>query len=101
MKSVDILATKDDFFNILAQTELSQVGVMTLQPNQASGGLEAHSGDQIIYCIQGKGVATVEESSVKLHPGILVIIPAHSKHQIKNNSSEILFFMSIYTPPQY
>jgi quercetin dioxygenase-like cupin family protein len=101
MKPHNINGLKGTFFKLVDQTSLSQIGVMTLQPNQTSGGIDTHPGDQVVYIIEGQGLIVIEEKEYSLGAGGVIIVPANCKHQIINNSKKELFVLSIYTPPAY
>jgi len=101
MGPINITASKGKFFKILAETPLSQIGVMTIAPGNDSGPEEIHESDQIVYVVEGG--ANVEIGSEKYHmtPGMVAIVPARTRHHIYNSGKENLFFLTIYTPPAY
>lgn len=101
VKILNIKDHKNKFFDILDQTDKSQVGVMTLEAYQQSGGGESHSGDQIVYIIEGKGQIKLDSEVFDVKEGDCLIIKAGTVHQIINNSKQKLFLISVYTPPVY
>lgn len=92
---------KGNFFEILAESDYSQVAVMTLEPGQDSGEESEHEGDQVVYMIQGEANIIVDGEDILLESGQAFIIPALLRHQIVNNSKQICFFFNIYSPPAY
>ena len=92
---------KGDFFKILSETQLSQVGVMTIAPGKDSGPEEVHSGDQLVYIVEGEAEVEVNKEKAVMKAGDVVIIPKGAQHHIYNSGDEPLFFLTVYTPPQY
>lgn len=101
MKKIPIHPQKGNFFKILDETEKSQVGVMTISPGSDSGPEEVHDGDQIVYIIDGQADIEIDHEKQTCVAGELVTIPAGSQHHIFNSGADELFFLTIYTPPQY
>lgn len=101
MKLVDIKKSKGEFFKILAETNLAQVGVMTIPPGGDSGPEDIHPGNQIVYIIEGEAEVAVEGEVHKLAEGVAGIIPAKARHHIYNRGAKDLFFLTVYTPPAY
>lgn len=101
MHIFDVKKEKGKFFEILATTPQSQVGVMTIKPGEDSGPEDAHPGDQIVYIIEGEAEIETEGEKVRLAGGMAGIIPAKAPHHIYNRGTEDLFFLTIYTPPAY
>jgi len=97
----NILSSKGVFFKILADTPLSQVGVMTLAPGADSGPEEIHTGDQIIYIIEGEASVEVNKEKMTMKVGDITIISKGAQHHIYNAGSSDLFFLTMYAPPQY
>lgn len=101
---MNIISTRDfkgNFFSVLETTDKSQVAVMTIAPGKDSGPEETHSGDQIVYVIEGEARITIDNEEGKAKKGDLVVIPAGAAHHIYNDGKDDLFFLTLYTPPQY
>ncbi len=92
---------KGEFFKVLAQTNKSQVAVMTIKPKGDSGPEEIHVSDQIVYVLEGKARVVVNAETRGVEKGNGVIIPAGCRHHSYNERQESLFFLTIYAPPQY
>lgn len=101
MDIVDIKKSKGEFFKILAETPISQVGVMTIKPGADSGPEDIHPGDQIVYIIEGEAEIESEGKTHKLIEGMAGIIIAEAEHHIYNRGKKDLFFLTIYAPPAY
>lgn len=92
---------KGKFFEVLGQTPRSQLAVMTIGAGRDSGPEETHEGDQIVYVIEGEADIAIAGEEGKLRAGDAAIIPAGARHHIWNNGESDLFFLNIYTPPEY
>ena len=44
---------------------------------------------------------TIGEATKRGGPGTLAVVPARTEHHVKNTGSRSLFFVTIYSPPQY
>jgi mannose-6-phosphate isomerase-like protein (cupin superfamily) len=89
------------FFRILQETAASQTAVMTIAPGQDAGPEEEHAGDQLVYVLEGQAELRVGAEQVTAGPGVLVTIPAGTRHHVRNPGSTPLFFLTIYAPPAY
>jgi mannose-6-phosphate isomerase-like protein (cupin superfamily) len=98
---VDIGRYRGEFFRVLQETTLSQTAVMTIAPNQDAGPEETHEGDQIIFVVEGEAMVRAGGEELRAGPGACVMIPAGTRHHVRNVSSVPLFFLTVYTPPAY
>lgn len=101
MKIENINKFKGDFFKVLGQTDLSQIAVMTIEPGKDSGPEEIHSGDQIVYIVEGTAKVEINKEVSEMKKGDVAIIPKGAQHHIYNSGNEDLFFLTMYSPPQY
>jgi mannose-6-phosphate isomerase-like protein (cupin superfamily) len=101
MEPVDIFAHKGGFFRVLQRSSRSQAAVMTIAPGGDAGPEEEHSGDQIIYIVEGEALVRVQEQEYHAGPGMLLTIPARTRHYVKNAGSVPVFFLTVYAPPVY
>lgn len=87
---------------ILSKTPLSEMAYMAFEPGQGTGRGSIHpNSDQIVYVIEGEVEAEVGGEKAKGGPGTVVLIPAGTKHVIKNAGEGRLLVLSIYAPPAY
>jgi quercetin dioxygenase-like cupin family protein len=100
MKIKNALEIKD-FFKVLDQTKLSQVGVMNIEPGSDSGPEELHEGDQIVYVISGEAEITVDHKLYQIKTGDTFIIPKQTQHHFKNSSKKTFTILTCYPPPEY
>jgi mannose-6-phosphate isomerase-like protein (cupin superfamily) len=101
MDVVDALGHRGRFFQVLQQTERSQTAVMTIAPGEDGGPEEEHGGDQIIYVVEGEAVVRIGAREHKAAAGALVMIPARTRHHVRNPGAVPLFFVTVYAPPAY
>jgi mannose-6-phosphate isomerase-like protein (cupin superfamily) len=101
MQPVDIFQHKGGFFRVLQRTSRSQAAVMTIEPGEDAGPEEEHSGDQIIYIVEGEALVRVQDQEYYAGPGTLLTIPARTRHFVKNPGAMSVFFLTVYTPPVY
>lgn len=97
----DVYRHRGRFFEVLQQTERSQTAVMTIAPGQDAGPEESHSGDQVIYVIEGEALVQLSGNEQKAAAGSLLMIPAGMPHHVSNPGRAPLFFVTVYAPPAY
>ncbi|MGH7350074.1 MAG: cupin domain-containing protein [Candidatus Rokuibacteriota bacterium] len=98
---VDIHHYRGRFFEVLQETERTQTAVMTIEPGQDAGPEETHTGDQIVYVIEGEAAFTVQGVAHQARAGACVLIPAGALHHVRNPGPQPLFFLTVYAPPAY
>lgn len=91
----------DNFRKVLYTAKFSQLVLMSLKPLEEIGE-EIHDGDQFFRFEKGTGEAVLEGKSQKVTDGDTVIVPAGTKHNIINTSSnEPLKLYTLYSPPHH
>ena len=95
-------AAKDNrnFRDVICTATKSQLVLMSLRPGEEIG-LEVHDGDQIIYVVDGEGVAVLDGAKNEIEKGSIVFIPAGVRHNIVNNDDKEMKLFTIYAPPQH
>ena len=89
------------FRKVLYTAKYSQLVVMSLKPNEDIGE-ETHKLDQFIRCEQGVGKAVLDGIEHAMSTGVAVLVPAGTKHNIINTSSEqAMKLYTIYAPPNH
>ncbi|MGH7229973.1 MAG: cupin domain-containing protein [Nitrospiraceae bacterium] len=79
----------------------SQLVLMSLEPGEEIG-MEVHELDQFIRFEAGTGKVVLDGKEHDVHDGMAVVIPAGTKHNVVNTSSqEALKLYSIYSPPEH
>lgn len=101
MDVVNIFQHRGKYFNVLQGTQRSQTGVMTLGAGQDTGEGDVHSGDQVIYIVEGKALLRLGKEEVLAEAGTLIMIPAGTLHSVCNKGDTPLFILTVYAPPVY
>lgn len=101
MNPINIYDHKGAFFKVLQQTNLSQIGTMTIPAGQDGGPKETHSADQIFYVVEGEAEIDMAGTKHHLGGGSIITVPANTEHHVYNPGGNDLFVLTIYTPPQY
>ncbi len=94
-------AHRGEFFRVLQQTAHSQTAVMTIAPGEDGGPEEEHAGDQVVYVVEGEALLTIAGKEHRALAGSLAMIPARTRHHVKNPGQTPLFFVTVYAPPAY
>jgi len=93
----------NDFFRkVIFTANHSQLVFMTLKPGEEIGE-EVHGAlDQFFRFEKGAGKAVLEGEEFEIKDGFAVVVPAGTKHNIINTSSEEpLKLYTIYSPPNH
>jgi mannose-6-phosphate isomerase-like protein (cupin superfamily) len=95
-------AAKDNknFRDVIFTATKSQIVLMSLRRGEEIG-LEVHDGDQILYLVDGEGVALLDGEKSDIEKGSIVFVPAGVRHNIVNNDEEAMKLFTIYAPPQH
>lgn len=91
----------ENFRKVLNTANYSQLVVMNLRPNEDIGE-ETHGLDQFLRVEQGAGKAVLDGVSHPIKAGSAIMVPAGTKHNIINTSSDKpLKLYTIYSPPNH
>jgi mannose-6-phosphate isomerase-like protein (cupin superfamily) len=94
-------AKKNDLFRkVLFTGANSQLVIMSIAPGEEIG-LETHPVDQVLYVIDGEGVAVVGGSKSEFEKGDAVCVPAGERHNVVNTGHEPMKLVTVYSPPQH
>jgi mannose-6-phosphate isomerase-like protein (cupin superfamily) len=90
-------------FRVVLGNEHSQAAQMTLDPGETEGGPDnCHRGaDQWLYVVSGTGEAVVNDESIELRAGTLLLIERGDRHEIRNSGQGPLRTLNVYVPPAY
>jgi mannose-6-phosphate isomerase-like protein (cupin superfamily) len=87
------------FRRVLYRTMRTEINTMTLKAYQQVG-MEAHpNNDQLFIVSTGSGIAHVNDTTLDLVPGTLLLVEAGTNHNVIANA-EGLSFYTVYTPPE-
>lgn len=90
-----------NFRQVLFTGPNSQLVLMSLKPGEEIGE-EIHTEDQFFRFESGEGEVIVEGTSYTVKDGSAVVVPAGSKHNVKNTSTtEDLKLYTIYSPAHH
>lgn len=90
-----------DFRHVLYTGPHLQLVLMSLEPGEELGE-EIHPGtDQFFRVEEGKGAAVIEGKETPIKSDSAVVVPAGSRHNIKNTGHKPLKFYTLYSPPQH
>jgi mannose-6-phosphate isomerase-like protein (cupin superfamily) len=96
---VQFTLDNDNYRTVLFTTKSSQLVLMSI-PAGLKIPQEVHQADQIFMIVDGCAEATVNsDNTIILSQNSLLIVPAGTKHMIKNCGTSTLRFFTIYTPP--
>lgn len=96
-------AENNNFFRkVIFTAKHSQLVLMSLKPNEEIGEEVHDTLDQFFRFEDGKGKVVIEGEDFYVEAGFAVVIPAGTKHNIINASSnEPLKLYTIYSPPNH
>jgi len=92
----------NDFFRkVLFTANYSQLVLMSLKPGEEIGE-EVHGLDQFFRFEEGEGKVILEREEFEVKAGYAAVIPAGTKHNVINISSDkALKLYTIYSPPNH
>lgn len=70
-----------------------------LEPGKKSTPHRHERTEEVYYFLEGRGRVVVDNRSYDVTPGVAVYIPLRSVHQVENDSSHRLKFISADSPP--
>lgn len=91
------------FFDVVGGTDRSQAATMVLQPGQSTGGPSNYhaESDQWLFVKEGAGEAVVDDQTIGLEAGDLLLIEPGETHEIRGTGERPLVTINIYAPPEY
>ena len=93
--------TNTDFRRVIYTTKNMQLVLMSI-PGGEDIGEETHDLDQFIRVEGGEGAAILDGNARAIGPGSAVLVPAGTRHNIRNTSDiEPLQLSSLYAPPEH
>ena len=90
-----------DFRRVLFTGPRMQLVVMALQPGEDLGE-EIHPGtDQFFRVEEGKGKVWLDGVEAGIESDMAIVVPAGTRHNIKNTGHKPLKLYTLYAPPQH
>ena len=90
-----------DFRRVVATGPFAQVVLMSLRPGEAIGAETHDDTDQVFVVAKGSGEAVVGGVRQALEKGSLMLVPAGTRHDIRNTGEKRLRLVTIYAPPHH
>jgi mannose-6-phosphate isomerase-like protein (cupin superfamily) len=91
----------NDFRRVLYTGEHLQLVAMSLAPGEEIGEETHDDRDQFFRFEEGEGVVVIDGKENRVEDNYAVIVPAGSRHNVKNTSDEPLQFYTLYGPPEH
>ena len=91
----------NDFRRVLYTGEKLQLVAMSLAPGEEIGEEVHEDRDQFFRFEEGEGVVVIDGVENKVSDDFAVIVPAGSRHNVRNTSDEPLQFYTLYGPPEH
>lgn len=90
-----------DFRRVLYTGKNLQLVLMTLQPGEEIGSEVHDDRDQFFRFEEGTGVVDIDDHSHKVQDGSGVVIPAGTRHNVRNTGDGPLKMYTLYGPPEH
>ena len=98
---VEMARNNSEYRKIVWTGEKSQVVLMAIEEGGEIGG-EVHEGhDQMLWFVDGEGVAKIGEREEPVKAGDVSIVPSGAWHNFKNTGSGMLRLYTVYSPPEH
>ena len=78
----------------------SQIVLMSVAPGQDIG-KEIHHVDQILFFVDGQGIAILNDVQSEVFPYHMVFVPAGVEHNFKNTGGRDMKICTIYAPAEH
>lgn len=102
--SFDVMASAREnanFRTVVSTGPYAQVVLMSIPPGGEIGEEVHEHVDQILTFVAGSGTATLDGGARPVGPGILVHVPAGTRHNVVNDGPGDLKLYTVYAPPQH
>lgn len=90
-----------DFRRVLYTGPHLQLVVMSLEPGEELGEEIHDSTDQFFRVEEGKGEVTIDGQETPIESDMAIVIPAGTRHNIRNTGKKALKLYTLYAPPQH
>ena len=88
------------FRKVLFTGKSSQLVLMSLEPGEDIGS-ETHDVDQLLFVVEGEGKVVLDGRDERFEDGMVVCVPAGTRHNILNTDDEPMRLFTVYAPPQH
>ena len=90
-----------DFRRVLYTGKNMQLVLMTLQPGDEIGSEVHRDRDQFFRFEEGSGTVDIDDNSYTVVDGSGIIVPAGSRHNVRNTGDGPLKLYTLYAPPEH
>ena len=90
-----------DFRRVLYTGKNMQLVLMTLQPGDEIGSEVHRDRDQFFRFEEGEGRVDIDDNSYNVADGSGIIVPAGSRHNVRNTGDGPLQLYTLYAPPEH
>ncbi len=90
-----------NFRKVLETGKYTQVVIMSIIPGGEIGEEVHPDNDQILYLVDGEGVAVLDGEEKPFVAGDLVLVKAGTKHNFLNRGDSPLSIITTYSPPHH
>lgn len=90
-----------DFRHVIYTGPNMQLVLMSLAPGEEIGEEVHEDTDQFFRIEDGQGEVTIDGRSSRIEDDTAIVIPAGTRHNIRNTGDEPLRLYTIYAPPQH
>lgn len=98
---VALARKNEEFRKVIWTGEKTQLVLMAIPEGGEIGG-EVHEGhDQLLYFVDGNGVAKIGDTECDVSAGDMSIVPSGIFHNFRNTGSGMLKLYTTYSPPEH
>ncbi len=90
-----------DFRRVLYTGQHLQLVLMTLQPGEEIGAEVHEDRDQFFRFEEGRGQVDIDDNCYDVTDGSGVIVPAGTRHNVRNTGDVPLKLYTLYGPPEH
>ena len=90
-----------DFRRVLSTGPHAQLVVMSIPAGEEIGEEVHDDVDQVLSIVDGSGEAVLADVPTQIGAGDLVLVPAGTKHNVRNVGTGDLKLYTVYAPPEH
>ena len=90
-----------DFRRVLYTGPHMQLVLMSLAPGEELGEEVHETTDQFFRVEEGKGEVVIDGRETRIESDIAIIVPAGTRHNVRNTGHKPLRFYTLYAPPEH
>lgn len=90
-----------DFRRVLYTGPHMQLVLMSLAPGEELGEEVHETTDQFFRVEEGRGEVVIDGRETRIESDIAIIVPAGTRHNVRNTGHKPLRFYTLYAPPEH